>query len=330
MTQTITKTITIKTIEEAKQKLETEYPNGIDLIYVDYRDSFDENLKPLQGAIQANDLYLAMGDDPIEWGEYEAIDYILKEHFTEEELNYWRENDEIQELYDFLQENDTSNPAKDLLKNTGKQMFFYDLNCYIEANDYSETEKDAKRKIAKIAKKLKIDPLKYKEELTELVANAYYGGNLCILFYTDPAYFFTDDGKENMLWLTDPHVCIMDRTGGSGHDVQLKTEIKLPFNRKNLFLDKATAGYSYAYDVCGLYCPAYETHFNLAYEPKTKKPQTNANLHADQDKYAGWDADLKKGICHFEDHRFKSHDTIYINNFPCGNKCQKCGRFFID
>lgn len=57
---------------------------------------------------------------------------------------------------------------------------------------------------------------------------------------------------------------------------------------------------------------------------------TNGITQQKEKSYKKWDEDLKKGICHFADPRFKSHDTEYINDFPCGNKCKNCGRFYID
>lgn len=320
-----------RTIEEAIKVLENEYPHGVELIYIDYRDSFDESKDNLNRAIQANDLSQVWDDEPMDWfgdAEYETIEYILKDKFTSEELENW-DGDEQQQLHDWLFEHDTSKPAEELLKNTGNKLFFYDTGLEIpEYPSSGDGDKFLAKHAKRIAKKLEINYETHAKTLRSLIANACYGGQLVLIFYCQPKDLFSPD-KDNVIRFKDKaHLCIMDRTQGSGDQEDINETIVLPFNRENLWIDSAAGGYSID-SVFGFYLPAFEQTPDLLTIKKTRKPAAT-KLQNEKKIYDAWDADLKKGICHFQDPRFKSHDTEYRNDYPCGNKCKRCGRFFVD
>ena len=309
--------------------LEKEYPHGVDLIYIDYNDSFDNDINALNRAIQANNIHEAWPDQP-DWfcdASYESTDYILKENFTTKELEEW-DSDDRQDILDWLQNHDTSTPAESLLRNTGSKLFFYDTGLEIpEYPSYGGGDTFLNKHAKRIANKLKIDFEKHKKSLRSIIANACYGGKLVLIFYTKPSDMFGGD-KCNAIKFPKAQLVIMDRDQGSGDSETIDEEVILPFNRKNLWIDSEAGGYSID-SVFGFYLPAFEQNPAYVYMNKIRKTKATA-LQAEKSKYDAWDADLKKGICHFADPRFNSHDTEYIMNFPMGNKCKRCGRFYID
>jgi hypothetical protein len=266
--------------------------------------------------------------------EWEAINYILNELFTEEELEHYNETNEIDEIKDLIYSLDKSDPAKQLLKNTSKAIIFYDLNLDC-SRSYNGSDDN---KIAyKIAKRLKIDYKKYKDSLLNLLSNSFDGGNLTVLFECDIEDLLTpiSGNKANEIKFTgDFEICIMDRTNGSGWSDKIKDlkELQLPFNRENLYLDEAAAGYSFTGDVCGMCHGGMETSISFYHKPKQKKAKINEKAKQKETSYKEWDERLKKNSkdCSPSDPRYKSHDTEYRNDFPCGNKCKNCGRFYID
>ena len=111
--------------------------------------------------------------------------------------------------------------------------------------------------------------------------------------------------------------------------MEINKKLIIPFDYKNLWIDEVAVGYSYS-EVCGLYKPYYDYDFVLTHDKRIKQATVNPYLIEKANEYAKFDELLKQGQCSFNDPRWKSHDTEYINNFPCGDKCKKCGRFFID
>lgn len=332
-TQTETK---LRTVEEAIAVLEKEHPHGIDLVYIDYRDSFNEMKDKLNKAIQANDLYSICEDENnIEWfsdSEYATIEEIMKDTFTDEEIDAWNEKwEDMETVKQWFYDHDTSDPIKDLMKNTGKQFFFYDTGLEIpEYPSYGNGESFLTKHAKRIANKLKVDYTKHEKTLRSLVANACYGGSLVLVFYAEPDAFFTDrkDKDANYIKVPKAHLVIMDRSNGSGDQETIDEIVALPFNRKNLWIDSEAGGYSID-SVFGFYLPSFEQTPSLHWVKKARKVGST-KLQAEAETYAKWDEDLKKGICHFADPRFNSHDTEYIMSFPMGNKCKRCGRFYID
>lgn len=323
----------LRTVEEALAVLEKEYPRGVELIYIDYRDDLSESLNELNKSIQANDIYEGFESDSADWwgdSQYESIDYILKEQFTEEELENWG-IDGRQDLQDWLTSHDNSNPTKDLLQNTGNKLCFYDTG--LEIPEYPQggtfnSDKFLARHAKRIAKKLKIDYTKHEKTLCSLVANASYGGQLVILFYCRPSDLFSDDKDNFIRFKGKVHLCISDRAQGSGDTEDVDDIVALPFNRQNLWIDAAAGGYTID-SVFGFYLPAFDYTPELFRIKNSRKPEAT-KLQEKKKVYDAWDADLKKGICHFNDPRYNSHDTVYRMDFPMGNKCKRCGRFFID
>ena len=55
---------------------------------------------------------------------------------------------------------------------------------------------------------------------------------------------------------------------------------------------------------------------------KQSEEESKLDKATKQEKF--FEAEYKKGICHFEDEKFSRHTTVYVNEYPCGNRCTKC------
>jgi len=94
--------------EEAIEKLKAEYPNGVELRYVDYRDCIDDS------KTQNEIVKTGWADSVEDWyDDWESIQYIIKEVFTEDERVEIAQDDELdQAIKDWMYENDTSDVMK--------------------------------------------------------------------------------------------------------------------------------------------------------------------------------------------------------------------------
>lgn len=308
-----------------------EWPKGQDMVYIDYRDDLTDK--------QAQEIIQIGYSEDLENGSWiwesqeDSYRQILPEiarltGFREEDLR----NDDS--LRDEIISNDTSNPMKDLLRNTSRKAMFYDLEFDDEGDNVDERSKQ-------IAKVLKISYKKYQKELTELTANAFYGGRLCFYWYGDIEDLLPVENPDfKYIRIEDPEICIMDRMNGSGHSVKFQgLRIEADLKRKNIWLDKEAPGYSYGYDVCGLSMDAMENQVRLGMKTISKKEgyvklekskkETELEKHAKKEKK--WDEDLKENICHVDDPRYDSHDFEYFNQPPmCRHECKRCHRIIMD
>lgn len=105
----------ILTTEQATKKLQQEYPMGVDLYYVDYRDTLRDIPEAITQVMECW-YYDCLLDNRYIW---DWIDYIINNIFNEEEREYINENYELyQSIMDRIYDNDKSDPLKDLCKNT--------------------------------------------------------------------------------------------------------------------------------------------------------------------------------------------------------------------
>lgn len=314
------------------KRIKTEYPKGVDLIYVDYRENLNDEHEKLEELATTGFVNEMIDFNTLADNQYETIKELAKQLFSEEELIEIRNNDELTEaLHTTFLEMDTSTPEKDLLKNTNRQYFYYDLNFTVEeAIDQASIETEAKR----IARFLRLGYSKHKAILHELVSNAGYSGQLVILFTTEPLAL---EGEQQGYITFDRNytLCIMNRDNGSGYDVDLKIPLAFQFIRANLHNDRGHAGYSYSYDVCGLVM-ADEAVFNITANKTKAKYKLIAIQENEVDKdfterERKYQATFDAGKCTLGDMRYNRHRNMeYRNDYPCGHKCQDCGTFFID
>lgn len=312
--------------------LESEYPRGIDLVYIDYRDSI-EDAKDREKILQVPDeaYEIISGNNWIPDNQYQSIGEIERE-YSEKHEGVELSEEASEALRDWCFEHDTSNPVKDLLKNVSREYMYYDTGLYFESLDYTDIEKEARKRTKAIAKKLKIDHAKHEKVLDMLVKQAYYGGQLVILFEASIKDFMED--AKYIKFNRDYEVCIMDRGQGSGDNTNIGNPLLFEFVRENLHTDKGDNGYSYAYDVCGLVGGIMNDGvMTNKKEQDVIRVKTNEARQAEREREAGyikkWNGG--KGECSFGDMNIKRHESAsYRNDFPCGNKCEKCGNFWID
>ena len=136
-----------------------------------------------------------------------------------------------------------------------------------------------------------------------------------------------------MINFTNPQIALIDNGNGSGNDEEFYgLKIAFPFDRKNLFIDRATH-YSYVYDVCGMDDDFCDTTKVTLYEKRknNKKKIEKSSLHKHLDQEKEYNKIYKAGKCSFGDMNSSRHRNVeYINDFPCGSKCKDCGTFWID
>jgi len=322
------------------EQIKALIPEKVTLYNVDQNDSLDEHLDLIQSIIHSgdrSDLWDNISEwycDPeTEWYDNELVENIVK-HFniTTEEAEEILDNcsDGIR---DIMHDRDDSDVEKDLIKNTGKQVFFYDTAFEVEAESWNWDTKqveDVCKEIKKVLSiKLKDDT--WDESIQLMIRQATYGGQLVVYFYDDISDYMDIDQKINSIGFTNANIAIINTGNGSGDHCELTgLEFKLPFKRENLFLCK-TIRYSYTYEVCGMSNDWCESTSVLLEKRNMKRTIETSSTHAHLEREARYNKTFKEGKCTTGDMDSTRHRKIsYINNYPCGNKCSDCGTFWID
>ena len=318
------------TLEVIKDNLQESY----NLIYVDYRESLDEQMDELQNSIINGNFYNF--DDKINDWYYDSINDSINEEIYElkkalKNRGYSLDNFEDFEdvIWDIIYERDNSNPLPTLLKNTSKTPIFFSLNMYID-----EDLDSIKRTLNKIKKILNIpfNNKEYDKDILYLLNNRCYGGHLGI--FAIPNF---EDLLENkpMKFEGDIQLAIVDYNNGSGWHTTLEN-FKTPYYifNKNIFIDE-TFKYNFSFAVCGMYndwckdCELIIEQPNEADKIINIKPNERLVTFIKND--VEYDKIFKEGGCSFGDMNIKRHRNVeYINEYPCGSRCKDCGTFWID
>ena len=305
--------------KEFKEKYGEYLPGYVSLYWVDYRDDLSEHMDIVQKAISA--------------GDYCPITEELDDMFdpVSAEMEYVKEterrmsaggisNEEIEsiedDLIDWICENDESNPIKDLIRNTGKITVFYSLGRYLSGDEdtiYTELIK------------IGVD----EKNAQTIASNAFDGGDLRIYFSAGIDELIEAKGKyivfDGEFW-----VGVINYHVGSGwyEDVVLKN-LKLEFKRENLIVScEEKWGLEEIFGQYNNWCESDEVKFTDDETDGKKVEESAASEYIDRTRK--WEEDAKKGICHIEDPDFRHHDMVYENDYPCGWRCKRCGKFVID
>jgi hypothetical protein len=326
--QTITRTEEVKLLEESDVEnwLENEYPRGVDLIYIDYRDvlSADDIQEVIKNGYLENDMW--MND-----AQYDSI-YELKNR-CEEELE-GEMSEEAEEVFkEWCFEHDTSNPLKDLLKNSGSHLFFVETEDYSEENTDTET---VQRQIKEFSKKYAKNEEQAKE-IRYVMNEQFYASPVSFYFYADveDVYETVQNAKDDeYITINGAYFSTIDRVQGSnwlGNEGCFKIAVTKKQFIDTVFLDKAK-GNGYSWDEI-----AGQTGYDEAsvYSGEVKADTTIINAKVSDDilrerrLQENWDKTKK---CTFGDMKWERHtgEKAYSNNYPCGNKCEDCGTFWID
>jgi hypothetical protein len=322
--ETITEQLTL---EEVFSRMDKSY----ELNWVDYRDSFDDNLQPIQDAINEQSME-SVYDANYEWlGEQswqtcidieKELESELKDDFDEDEVEkFFEEHDE--EIREEIYNRDESNVFRRLFNNTKDVATFFDTGMYIEDCSFdAERQKDNYKVIKKT---LGIKGKDFDKQIYDLMINAGYGGRLVI-------YFNPDLQDKNTIQFTNPFVAIIDNYNGSGSDAHFEgLTVTLPYEPMNVFIDKLLK-YNYTHEVCGMYSDwCGQTGVKLLETKSRKQKPEKSTLHQLTAQEKRFNKTFKEGKCSAGDMDIRRHrHTYYINDFPCGTKCKDCGTFWID
>ena len=319
------------TTQTKKQTLKEKYDlkNSYDLCYVDYRDQL-EDFKLIEKVVRdGNTLAL---EELNWWWEQEADSvYAILKELGEIHSNIPEEDKE--RIEEWIYDHNISEPVKDLLRHTPSLYFYYSLGIYDSGMVLEGGENDDTR-IKAILKRLGRYNEETKKVVGTVVANSSYGGEVVIVFEDDVEDMLKEGGVIE--FGEKAELCIMDRFNGSGHSHSLGFPLICAFDRRNLHCDRGASGYSYTHNVCGLVEGFMdggiirtkregEKVLPVMFDGVSLKKMTR-----EEELEMNWEKTKK---CITGDMNYSRHpqESIeYIDNFPCGNKCEKCGTFWID
>jgi hypothetical protein len=258
---------------EIKKQTKTEY----------YTDLSEEEIDELAEKHSINGKYRLHFVDYNEWLTKKEIERYLRDYqdlreeiesnFAMQEVEMIADTiDEIERKFDYPFTEDTrfaldeaisdrkiGDPLDDLVRNTPSAFFYYDTGYEIDPPQMLDEDERAENEEFLTRFGLSL------EESKELLANAFYGGQLVILFRDAPRHFFDDiDKKDGIIAIKDGSVCVMDRENGSGHDIKTDKQIVLPYKKERLHCDAGAGGYDYSESVCGLAGDAYDSKVTIS------------------------------------------------------------------
>lgn len=309
-----------------KDFLEESY----DLSCVDNNDILDGYAKELEKCIHKGALYplyennfLSEWENDIEcWAMNQYKDKIKEEMESEGMGEEYEEHEE--EIMEWIMDHNEKSSIYEALKNTGEMTMFYTLNEDVCVED-DEMEGMQIERI--------IHLLGVKEEnrgnVKSLLENAMYDGDLRVYFNARPIDIIEAEGKS-IRFHGAVHVGIINTFVGGGDVEEIELDVTLPFERGNIYLDKKEKwGWR---EISGVYDGwARETEYEILDE----ESKVNIEVNEEQKRKTEWEEKCerryKEGKCTFGDMDMKRHrGVVYVNEYPCGNKCPHCGTFWID
>ncbi len=321
-------------IKEAEKWLKSEYPKGIDLVYIDYRDQF-EDMATLEDVLKGND------KNTWEWfidSEYSTIDEIERnyiEHLREE--NNGKDVELSEEVRDYirewLQDNDISRPVDDMIKNTGDKLFY--LETKIETLDYNYVDQKEYKEHIDELKKMFSKTDEQAKEIEYVMENQFYSSLVSFYFYLSPLDVYKLLGTDKKyITIKNAYFSTIDRIQGSnwlGNNGVFTITIPTEEFFKNFYLDEnKNNGYGWGsiagqtgYDDASIEAVDTVSKDSILIDSETSERAEREKRLAEKWK--------KTGECTFGDMNYSRHkDMKYKNEYPCGSTCQKCGTFFID
>jgi hypothetical protein len=320
-------------------------PSKTYLCETDHRESLNDSHKTILKCVEQNSLDPLFEELDFTESEMDSEDAYKKElkGKLEEEFelveSFMDEHDD--EIREAIEERNQSNPMKDLMRHTSKIIFFYETGYEMDSESWSWTE--ARVRQERIAIKRHLGILGYSasdEAIVAMIQMATYGGSLVVFFrekFED--LIFEGEGKREAshVIFSNPMIAIVNTANGSGSDCPLggvgnPVSIRMPFKRNNVNVEKCIE-YNYTYEVCGMsedWCDQTGVSFEFGEMEKTDDasiPETK-RIQARDEEY---DRVFKAGGCSPGDMDIRRHrHAIYVNEYPCGNRCTDCGTFWID
>lgn len=250
-------------------------PEKTDLIFIDRDEALsDEQCAKMLGGERDS----IIEDFDFTESEDFAIDSYLENVFDEEEAEQFRNSEAFDQFVQECRERDASDPYSDLVSHTGRKLVrFYFRNqrgdrTELESGSWRWDDARIEREAKRLGEAAGLDFAANREVLREVVREASYGGELCIIAYIEMQdadkwvnYCLRNDRARVTLTFHDPQLLVLDSINGSGHDVKVKGEVKIRFRGKDLdptegvmALDAKNVGTGYGWDeTAGLYKPAY-------------------------------------------------------------------------
>lgn len=324
--------------KELVSKISTYIHDNQPALFWDYRDELsNENIETLlgeDGLFNFEEELLSCNIDYMLDLKRESVkEYILtfREELESELGEEFVDSDEFEDGFIELFEDDISVDlnSDELIRMHQEEIFFYNTGLYVEAPIDKES---IERSIYEIKEMLSIDTNELDEKLNELIINLFYGGELVIYFKSDITDILKmkESDMKSIRFSDNVSIAVIDTNGGSGFDVTIHHEFALPFKFENVFFEKSIK-YNYTYAVCGLvedWCSG--TVYELVDIESDKEISNDLRASLDDDRKLSekW---KNTGECTFGDMDYTRHgEKSYSNEYPCGNRCLKCGTFWID
>lgn len=315
-------------------------PDTVSLNYVDYRESLDESAETIQECISEGEWY-PLYDKIDEWyqeqrwfyeGEYlKELQTDLENEFEIEDGSFVTDKFEG-EIRETLWDRDDSDVLSDLIRNTSTLVAHYDTGYEMESGSWNWSEAEVRLERIHIKKHLGIlNTTEYDAAMDMMIMQASYGGQLLIYFNLDIEDFVGHFPNRKTIKFKNAQIGVVDHYNGSGDilEMPISQEIVLPYNPENVFLEESIK-YNWTYSIAGMtrdWADSTEIAFTEEEVGEIKTSSTNDHLKQEEQ----YNKTYREGGCTFGDMDYRRHrNTVYINDYPCGNKCKDCGTFWID
>lgn len=234
----------------------------------------------------------------------------------------------IQEINDEIYSRNESRPLNDIVRNTGDVVFYYSTGVYVpEGWCLGDDERSAVKLSIANSLRLDISRKEVDDFIEELWSNAVYGGMLRIYFSCGISEIM--DSKIKTLVLDgDVTIGIIDSVNGSGNTEDFMFDnVKIPFNRKNIFCSKAEKwGWEEISGERGAWASGIE--FSEEDTGDAVMESADNDIRETERMYR---KTFEEGGCTYGDVDMNRHRNIkYINEYPCRWECPHCGMQWLD
>ena len=257
MAEVLTAELAQAAVELAVSRLDETY----ELVFVDRGDRLtDEQVQKLIAGDEE-----VLDEDWLSENKWHGVNAVLDTMLDQDARDFLDEHAALDQVREAIEERDTSDPVRDLMRGTGSKLFRYRLDAQAASGAWRFSDEELSSAARVLAAAAGVDFWDNCVALRELVANASYGGGLHILWRGDikPVYDavckvrWNDPAPEITLQWTDPELLVLDQWNGSGHTVRVRGTVRLAFDPDRLCIDTARGpgGHSWTDVVGGGYQP---------------------------------------------------------------------------
>ena len=317
------------TKEEIIARLVKEYPNGVTLRYVDYRDDLDDNPDVMAAILRSDRDYV---NDQIDkrYDDWTEIMWIIDQVFTSEEYS---DNDTLHDVVsERCRDNDDSDPVKDLIRNTSDPLAYYDTGYYFDSPDYY-TKEEMRTECIKACRAIGIH-IKFAKKLQNLWCNASYGWALVLIINVDLSDFYNRDSEPKYIHFNDTVVWIIHFGNGSGdyENIQIsEKDLSFTYEPERLVID-STEKY-WIQDIFWCWRNVGWDYTLSDKQTKTTKCRLpwESEAAARQKREVELNAIYKAWWCTAGDMDMSRHRRCYYTTEgTCWTRCPTCQTFWID